>query len=267
MTITRGFRRRQIGRSKSTFLTCGSFGGRCNTFKSNFVFVTCFIFLVFTRFVPRCAAFGNCGPCDSSAIRQLQQVRFHRRNKTDNRMLVSTTTIQRRVKLGTTLRGVAVAVAASGDSIQTIPERSIAYRNSSSAGLPPCILSSNSPFYRSRVHRLQSPLAGSHRSPSFATKKDTRLFASITSIMGGATDDLPPSKGNQSVSGRGNNEQEQHSLYEQWVRRLYMTNLFHPVKMGLTNMQRLHELLGNPMDDVSKPFRLLVGDSFCFLNS
>jgi hypothetical protein len=38
--------------------------------------------------------------------------------------------------------------------------------------------------------------------------------------------------------------------YEKWVRRLYMTNLFHPVKMGLANVQKLHELVGNPMDDV-----------------
>ena len=29
-----------------------------------------------------------------------------------------------------------------------------------------------------------------------------------------------------------------------------MTNLFHPVKMGLSNMQQLHDIMGNPMDDV-----------------
>ena len=40
----------------------------------------------------------------------------------------------------------------------------------------------------------------------------------------------------------------QYTPYEIWVRRLYMTNLFHPVKMGLTNMQTLHQLLGRPMD-------------------
>ena len=39
-----------------------------------------------------------------------------------------------------------------------------------------------------------------------------------------------------------------HSEYEKWVRRLYTTNLFHPVKMGLQNIQQLHDLLGNPMD-------------------
>ena len=41
---------------------------------------------------------------------------------------------------------------------------------------------------------------------------------------------------------------ENHSSYEQWVRRLYMTNLFHPVKLGLENIEKLHQLLGYPMD-------------------
>jgi hypothetical protein len=40
------------------------------------------------------------------------------------------------------------------------------------------------------------------------------------------------------------------SEYEHWVRRLYMTNMFNPVKLGLENIQKIHELLGNPMDDV-----------------
>lgn len=41
-----------------------------------------------------------------------------------------------------------------------------------------------------------------------------------------------------------------YTEYEKWVRRLYATNMFHPVKLGLTNMRRLHKLLGDPMDDV-----------------
>ena len=41
------------------------------------------------------------------------------------------------------------------------------------------------------------------------------------------------------------------SPYERWVRRLYQTNLFNPVKLGLDNIQRLHDALGNPMDNVS----------------
>ena len=38
------------------------------------------------------------------------------------------------------------------------------------------------------------------------------------------------------------------SEYEVLVRKLYNTNLFHPVKMGLSNIQMLHEALGCPMD-------------------
>jgi len=36
--------------------------------------------------------------------------------------------------------------------------------------------------------------------------------------------------------------------YEKLVRRLYKTNLFHPVKMGLDNIHQLHRALGSPMD-------------------
>lgn len=40
-----------------------------------------------------------------------------------------------------------------------------------------------------------------------------------------------------------------YTLYEKCVRRLYLTNLFHPVKLGLQNMEQLHEALGYPMDN------------------
>jgi dihydrofolate synthase / folylpolyglutamate synthase len=40
------------------------------------------------------------------------------------------------------------------------------------------------------------------------------------------------------------------SEYEVWVRRLYETNMFHPVKMGLDNIDRLHHALGSPMDKI-----------------
>lgn len=45
-----------------------------------------------------------------------------------------------------------------------------------------------------------------------------------------------------------------YSLYERWVRRLYATNWYHPVKLGLQNMQQLDKLLGNPLDDVSTSY-------------
>jgi dihydrofolate synthase/folylpolyglutamate synthase len=37
--------------------------------------------------------------------------------------------------------------------------------------------------------------------------------------------------------------------YERLVRKLYMTNLFNPVKLGLENMDKLHALLDRPMDN------------------
>lgn len=40
-----------------------------------------------------------------------------------------------------------------------------------------------------------------------------------------------------------------YTTYEKCVRRLYLTNLFHPVKLGLLNMERLHEALGSPMNE------------------
>ena len=48
--------------------------------------------------------------------------------------------------------------------------------------------------------------------------------------------------------------------YEQLVRKLYMTNLFNPVKLGLENMDRLHEALGRPLDQVCSYF---ASDVFC----
>jgi hypothetical protein len=48
-------------------------------------------------------------------------------------------------------------------------------------------------------------------------------------------------------------ENNKFTPYERWVRRLYQTNLFHPVKLGLQNMEELHAMLGRPMDNVS-PF-------------
>jgi dihydrofolate synthase/folylpolyglutamate synthase len=46
-------------------------------------------------------------------------------------------------------------------------------------------------------------------------------------------------------------EKNKFTPYERWVRRLYQTNLFHPVKLGLQNMEVLHEMLGRPIDNVS----------------
>ncbi|KAL7441483.1 hypothetical protein ACHAXM_011530 [Skeletonema potamos] len=42
--------------------------------------------------------------------------------------------------------------------------------------------------------------------------------------------------------------QREWSNYEKLVRKLYMTNLFNPVKLGLENMDKLHKAIGSPMD-------------------
>lgn len=77
-----------------------------------------------------------------------------------------------------------------------------------------------------------------------------RLFASLVPPMSPMRHLLADSQ----LSPNDHLDQESlasHTEYEKLVRRLYSINLFHPVKLGLTNMYKLHELLGNPMDDVS----------------
>lgn len=39
-----------------------------------------------------------------------------------------------------------------------------------------------------------------------------------------------------------------YTKYEALVRRLYMTNLYHPVKLGLENMEQLNEALERPLE-------------------
>jgi len=55
---------------------------------------------------------------------------------------------------------------------------------------------------------------------------------------------------NSEIIGQEEEEEEEEgwSNYERLVRKLYMTNLFNPVKLGLENMDRVHKLLGSPMD-------------------
>ncbi|KAG7366533.1 folylpolyglutamate synthase [Nitzschia inconspicua] len=85
----------------------------------------------------------------------------------------------------------------------------------------------------------------------FSTSNESEIVASPAtnkstsfSVPTMGTDELTPSSPTNT-----------HSGYEKWVRRLYATNMFHPVKLGLTNMRKLHQLLGNPMDD---PDRVVV---------
>ena len=77
---------------------------------------------------------------------------------------------------------------------------------------------------------------------SYRPTTTSRLFATSLPTMGINED-------NTSTQDQEDDENK-YSDYEKWVRRLYMTNMFHPVKMGLTNMMELHKLMGAPMDDV-----------------
>lgn len=85
--------------------------------------------------------------------------------------------------------------------------------------LPATCLSRHSESHRRFLHTVVTPL--------------NQQSSSVSEIMAVDTN---------------NTEKEQFTPYEQWVRRLYQTNLFHPVKLGLQNMQSLHDLLGRPMD-------------------
>lgn len=60
---------------------------------------------------------------------------------------------------------------------------------------------------------------------------------------------LPPSSEAEHVAEMMSTPNQ--SLYEKLVRRLYMTNLFHPVEMILQNIENLHEALGSLLDEVS----------------
>ena len=50
------------------------------------------------------------------------------------------------------------------------------------------------------------------------------------------------------TNNNGVKEEREWSNYEKLVRKLYMTNLFNPVKLGLENMDKLHKAIGSPMD-------------------
>ena len=48
-----------------------------------------------------------------------------------------------------------------------------------------------------------------------------------------------------------------YTTYEKCVRRLYLTNLFHPVKLGLQNMEQLHKALDEPINNKDKVVKLI----------
>ena len=74
------------------------------------------------------------------------------------------------------------------------------------------------------------------------------MMRSTTSSSSSSSDPpAQPQKQSQSSSGE---DEEGWTNYERLVRKLYQTNLFNPVKLGLENMHKLHDILGSPMDQV-----------------
>lgn len=92
------------------------------------------------------------------------------------------------------------------------------------------------------------------------------LFSPTTALFSSTVSNNSPSSSPDANQDHGQQQQRKEegdettstkstttSEYEQLVRKLYMTNLFNPVKLGLDNMHRLHRALGKPMEkyDVS----------------
>ena len=75
------------------------------------------------------------------------------------------------------------------------------------------------------------------------------LFSS-TARSGSGSASTPKSDA-MDTSNAQRDDEHSWSHYERLVRKLYMTNLFNPVKLGLENMDTLHKALGSPMDQVS----------------
>ena len=75
--------------------------------------------------------------------------------------------------------------------------------------------------------------------------------SSSSALYSSKSTDAPQSQ-KQSNTSSEDKDEEEWSAYEKLVRKLYMTNLFNPVKLGLENMNKLHELLGNPMNQSNK---------------
>lgn len=55
--------------------------------------------------------------------------------------------------------------------------------------------------------------------------------------------------------------EKKYTLYEELIRKLYMTNLFNPVKLGLDNTFALHEAIGSPIDNVSYTNGIIIMSS------
>lgn len=104
-------------------------------------------------------------------------------------------------------------------------------------------------------------LAGRHRAfdgcgsdtsafPCWATPPASASHRKLSSTMSDhsvAADVVEPVTSRQPTSD-DEEKAEEWTNYERLVRKLYMTNLFNPVKLGLENMDKLHGSIGSPMD-------------------
>jgi hypothetical protein len=52
---------------------------------------------------------------------------------------------------------------------------------------------------------------------------------------------MPPAENGGSNAKLNDSAPENYSPYERWVRTIYLTNINHPVKLGLENIEQLHE--------------------------
>lgn len=116
------------------------------------------------------------------------------------------------------------------------------------------VVSASSPHSSQSYFERHSRLFST--TPKAAVSSDLSNIHNNNNDEGDKMNDLP---GENNLS----EKVQKYSDYEKWVRRLYMTNLFHPVKMGLSNMQQLHDIMGNPMDDVSDDEIQVVAGRFC----
>lgn len=107
-----------------------------------------------------------------------------------------------------------------------------------------------------------------HTTPSATTSISAPLFSSPPKLSNFAVPTMGTDGDNHDCTSEtsSNTKENHYSGYEKWVRRLYATNMFHPVKLGLDNMKQLHRLLGYPMDDVSACiviYSSIIGVLFC----
>lgn len=99
-------------------------------------------------------------------------------------------------------------------------------------------------FFAQLSHRIVGDLKVSQSASNYFPCAQPQLKARLSTLT------LPASR---QVESEMSNDAS-FTPYERWVRRLYQTNLFNPVKLGLQNIQQLHSALGSPIDRVSRMY-------------